>query len=506
MARSYRLRTEIIVHITLLLGAALLFGGALMLKLTERELLDQRIASLRVAAEAIGGALGDVMDPEQAIDDLRPRVIKLLQLLPAGTDADVWIYGEHTFKPVFEQDSDEVVNQLLPQLLIFRFFPEPQAELSYASLWFGRSDPAEAYFKFTVPLMRQGEFAGVFITHFPLDSVARRVQASFKILLAYVVIYGAVLFVFGLYQLNRNVVRPIGILMASTLQVTGGNLDEQASESGPVEIASLARSFNVMVGALRDSRRHTDEYILSLQQTNEKLGQTRAALIRSEKMASVGHLAAGMAHEIGNPLAAVVGYIELLREELPEGRPKDLAAYAGIELDRIDRLVRDLLDYARPGNEQEEIFDPLPLVREALALLDRQRLFEGVTLVEDLPVRLPCVKMVPQRLVQVLVNLLVNARDASHAGGRIRVTAGENDAGVCLSVADEGQGIPSDDMVHIFDPFFTTKAPGKGRGLGLSVCHRIVEEAGGTIEVQSEFGKGSVFVVRLNRGASRDAG
>jgi signal transduction histidine kinase len=493
------------VHITLLLGAALLFGGALMLKLTEQELLDQRVASLRVVAEAIAGALGDVMDPKQDIEDLRPRVVKLLQLLPPGTDGNVWMFDDHTIKPVFFQGPGETTNKFSQQLLFFRLFPEPQTELSYTSLWFGRGDPAGANLKLTVPLVHQGEFAGVLMARFPLGSVARRVQSSFKILLAYVLIYGAVLFIFGLYQLNRNVVRPIGILMASTLQVTDGNLDEQVSESGPVEIASLARSFNIMVGALRDSRRRTDEYILSLQQANEKLKQTSDELIRSEKIASVGHLVAGMAHEIGNPLAAVMGYIELLKEELPEGRQRDLVDFAGIEFNRIDRLVRELLDYARPGHEQEEIFDPLSVVKETLALLERQGLFGAVTLVEDLPDRLPCVKMVPQRLVQVFVNLLVNARDASPSRGRICVAAGETDTRVWFSVADEGQGIPADDMAHIFNPFFTTKAPGKGRGLGLSVCHRVVEEAGGTIEVQSEFGKGSVFVVRLKREASQNA-
>jgi signal transduction histidine kinase len=119
---------------------------------------------------------------------------------------------------------------------------------------------------------------------------------------------------------------------------------------------------------------------------------------------------------------------------------------------------------------------------------------------------LPHVKIVPHRLLQVCVNLLVNARDVSLPGGRIHVAGGVSGHKIWLTIADEGQGIPEQNLPHIFDPFFTTKAPGKGRGLGLAVCHRVVDEAGGTIEVKSEVGKGSTFKVILKRrlGGSAD--
>lgn len=505
VAKSFKLRTEIILHITLLLGAALLFGGMLMLKMTERELLSQRVDSLTVATETIGNALGDIMAPEQNIDILRPRVVRLLQLLPAGTESNVWSFFGNAFHPIYLHDTDVSSKFSTSRLTSFRYLREPEAELSYPGVWLGRGDFESRYFRLSMPLVHRGEFVGVFQTRFPLDGVGQRVLASFKVLILYVVIYGVVLFVFGLYQLNRNVVRPIGALTASTLQVTDGNLDGRVAETGPSEIASLAHSFNVMVEALRESRQSADQYILSLQQANEKLKRTSDELIRSEKMASVGHLAAGMAHEIGNPLAAVVGYLGLLKEELPEGRQRDMVDFAGMELDRIDRLVRELLDYAKPGSELEEIFDPIVIARDALTLLRRQGAFDTIAVEDDLPACLPCVKMVPQRLMQVFVNLLINARDASPVEGKIRVRGGEDESTVWFSVADEGQGICEEHLPHIFDPFFTTKAPGKGRGLGLAVCHRVVKEAGGTITVQSAAGQGSLFEMRLKKEAGRDA-
>ena len=506
MARSFGLRTEIILHITLLLGAALLFGGFLMLKLTERELLDQRVAGLAVTTEALGSALGDMLSAEQDNQPLRSRVGRLLQPLPSGTAVGVWKWSGETFIPLFLQGSETTALSTVQQIMPIRYVAEPQIDLSYASNWFGPGDPASSYCKVTMPLYGRGELVGVIQIRFPLDDVGRRVHESLKILIIYVFLYGVVLFLFGLYQLNRNVVLPIGRLMSSTRKVADGNLAEQVNEAGPSEIASLARSFNTMVDALRDSRQRTDKHIHSLLQANEKLKQTRGELLRSEKMASVGHLAAGMAHEIGNPLAAVVGYLGLLKAELPEERQRDIIEHASFELERIDQLVRELLDYAKPGTDREECFDPVAVVREALALLGHQGLFDTVELVVDLPGQLPCVRMVPHRLMQVCVNLLVNARDASPAMGRIHVSGGNSEHGVWLAIADEGQGIPDTELPHIFDPFFTTKSSGKGRGLGLAVCHRVVDEAGGTIEVQSELGHGSVFKVRLNRETDNDAG
>ncbi|MEZ4600192.1 MAG: ATP-binding protein [Syntrophotaleaceae bacterium] len=252
-----------------------------------------------------------------------------------------------------------------------------------------------------------------------------------------------------------------------------------------------------MVAALRKSRQDTEKTIDHLQRANEDLRQTRAELIRSEKIASIGHLAAGMAHEIGNPLGAVVGYLELLKSELPEGRHLEIAACAAEEVGRIDLLVRDLLDYAAPGQARSETFDPAKVMEEALDLLVNQGMFNKLELVRKIPLSLPMVRMVRHQLLQVFVNLLLNACDASRKGGEIIVEGGVSGQFVWLAVTDEGEGISKDNLGHVFDPFFTTKPPGKGRGLGLSVCHRVVDQAGGAIEVQSDVGRGSRFTVCL---------
>jgi signal transduction histidine kinase len=506
VTKKYGLRTEIILHITLLLGAALLFGGFLLLKLTEREILDQRIVCLNGTVEMVASALGEVLGTERGNEALQLYADRFLRSLSSDTTCGVWKWADNSFVPVRLSGPEKAVLASNQKLMSVHHILEPQSSLSYPNAWFTPTTARSSYYEVTMPLYSGNGVVGALQMHFPLDGVGRRMRASFNLLIVYVFLYGAVLFVFGLYQLNRNVMRPIGRLMVSTREVAKGNLDEMVSEDGPAEIASLGHSFNMMVAALRDSRQRTDQHIRCLQQTNQDLQQARAELLRSEKMASIGHLAAGMAHEIGNPLAAVVGYLALLKMEIPAGPTRDIVDHAGVELERIDQLVRDVLDYAKPGNDQEEIIDPSAIVRQAISMLERQGMFESATLVDHLPDQLPCVKMVPHRLMQVCVNLLVNAKDVIPAKGKIEVTGGATDNRVWLAVADEGQGIPEQTLPHIFDPFFTTKAPGKGRGLGLAVCHRVVDDAGGTIEVKSEVGAGTRFKVILKRETGGDAG
>jgi signal transduction histidine kinase len=497
LAKPVGLRTEIIFHITLLLGAALLFGGFLLLKLTERELLNQRVDSLTATMEIVAQSLSHALAMETPPVEHRDRAVQMVHLLPGATEVGAWQMVDGTLVPLYAGQSEPSSNAAHGVKPRFRYLAEPQILLSYRGAWPLWGAAGESVLEVVVPLRSGGAFRGILQARFALDDVARRVRGAQKMLLLYVFLYGGVLFFFGLYLLNRNVLRPINGLMATTRQVAEGNLDQEVPEQGPREISSLARSFNAMVAALRASRRKTEDNIRSLQQTNADLQQTRAELVRSEKMASVGHLAAGMAHEIGNPLGAVVGYLELLKAELPQGRQLEIAGRAAEEAGRIDCLVRELLDYAAPGKARPETFDPAAVMEEALELLANQGRFNRLQLVRALPRFLPPVNMVRHQLLQVLVNLLLNACDASGEDGTIRVEGDVADGAIRLAVVDEGEGIPAENMGYVFNPFFTTKAPGKGRGLGLAVCYRVVAEAGGNLEVHSELGRGSRFTVRL---------
>lgn len=477
MPRIVGLRVEILVNLTILVGAALLFAGFLFLKLTENELVNQRVSSSVALTEVLARSLA--VDPNEA--RMLDRAYAALQPLPEQMEA--WVIYDSTLQAVGSFKAETFARPDDPGR--YRFAEEPIVAVEYLSGWLLQGE-ANGCVSVIVPLHRQGEFSGLLKARFSLAVVRQRVGAAQRLILLYVVLYGVVLIVFGLYLLGRNVVRPIGRLRELTRTVAAGNLEVSLDVEGPREIADLSASFNQMIASLRQSREETQLYIASLQQADEDL-------IRSEKMASVGHLAAGMAHEIGNPLGAVVGYLELLKSELTDAGQCDLADRILVEVGRIDRLVRELLDFAAPSSSASELFDPVLVATESLELLQNQGVFDVRKLENRLPPALPQVVMVRHRLQQVLVNLLLNARDATTAGASICLAGGVERNRPWLAVHDSGSGIPPEVLPHVFDPFYSTKAPGKGRGLGLAICQRIMEEAGGSIEVRSKAGEGSEF-------------
>ena len=225
------------------------------------------------------------------------------------------------------------------------------------------------------------------------------------------------------------------------------------------------------------------------------LRQMEEAMRRADRLASIGRLAAGLAHEIRNPLASMTGSIELLSDA--SGLRESERRLLGIvlrEAERLDALVRDFLGFARPPSPEMASVDLVGLAEEALAVFRQGAEARAlrVELLHEGPVR---VLGDARQLKQVLWNLLANAADATAAGGRLGVRLGAEGGQAALEVKDSGSGIAPDDLGRIFDPFFTTKE--RGTGLGLATVHRIVEAHGGRVAVQSELGRGSTFRVLL---------
>jgi signal transduction histidine kinase len=492
------LRTEIILSISLLLAAALLFAGFLLVKLTERNLLDQQRVH---AANIINLVAADVEVPAQPGRRAAPLDIavsshdRLQTVLSKQTEILAWRLldvelqelSSTTYQPVGE------FSTISPSLLERG---ELYEELNYESFRFFNTGRSENYLDLSAPLWVGNDLYGLLQIRFSLEGLQERVRAAQQLVLVYVVIYGVVLAAFGVYLLNRNVVKPVRQLQMATTSVAGGTLAPVAVPSGPGEIHELADSFNQMVEALAASRVETEEHIASLEKTNSALEQARDDLVRSEKLATVGHLAAGMAHEIGNPLGAVVGYLNILREDL-SGESRDLVDRSLTETARIDRLVRELLEYSAPFDRQSESFCPVTLLRETIDMLQHQGQFNGVEVNDLCTAGESLIDMDRGRLMQVWINLLLNARDAMHDRSVLEISSQQEGDTISISIRDQGQGIEQEALKRIFEPFFTTKAPGSGYGLGLAVCQRIIDESDGTITVRSGPGKGTCFTVSL---------
>ncbi len=301
-------------------------------------------------------------------------------------------------------------------------------------------------------------------------------------LLFYTAFCGSVIAIFGYHLFRRRLLTPIQELQQATHRIAGGEFGHVVEIESARELEALSEALTRMSQSLAAYQARTAEQVASLESANAELRQVREELIRSEKLASVGRLAAGIAHEMGNPLTAVLGYTELLSSGLGDpALEADLLARSSRELERIQKIIRDLLDFARTGEGNPSAIAASDLIEEALGTVRHQPRFRDIDLEVEVEPALPPLLVEPDKLHQVLVNLLLNAGDAIDGRGRIRIGAARDGAAVRFSVGDDGPGFSEEDRGKIFDPFFTTKEPGRGTGLGLAICQRIVDGLGGTL-------------------------
>ncbi len=485
--QRFGLRRELLVTQIILLVSAWLLGGAIFLGIAEQAFIESRLKQGVTVTRFAAAQLSSV---NSLLSDHKSWLYQALE----EADVEAWKVYDHQLNLLNSLEVNPrttVITQTISRLL-------QQGELKLENKWpgwwqviFQQTTPT---FTVAAPICSGNNCKGVVQVKFHFGDVVKRLKQILIWVCGYTLIYVVVLGIFALFVLNRNIVQPMQSLLKAIKLIGSGKLDTKLIESGPLEIYTLTQSFNSMTQALKTSRTETEQSIESLQKIDKQLKQTQSELVQSEKLASVGTLAAGMAHEVGNPLAAIIGYLEILKEQLTEEPDKTIAQRAAEEALRIDHLVKDLLDYANPSQGSLVTCNPWEAVHNAVALLNNQGALTGVEVNIAARKELPAVRINPRRLVQVLVNLLLNARDACLSDTKtISINGGENSDSVWLTVKDTGHGISQQTQQRIFDPFFTTKQPGQGRGLGLSVCQRVMEEANGQILISQEEATGSTF-------------
>lgn len=343
---------------------------------------------------------------------------------------------------------------------------------------------------------------------------------------------------------HRRLLEPLHRMSASAVRIAEGDHSHRIDTGETLELARLARAVNRMAEDLIRQQELLAENVRSLEATNRALMEARDDLVHAEKLASVGRLAAGLAHEIGNPLNSILAYADLARR-----RDADPEWVEGVraEAERIDDIIAGLLDFARPKEGVREAVDLNEVVRDTHELLESQGRIREVEVELSLGEELPPADADRTRLQQVLVNLMLNACDALEEtpGGPARIAVRtsvtpferprlghfeprreddpetidyshlrrlqapslevrsppfeEGERVVCASVADTGPGIEAEPIQRVFEPFFTTKEPGRGTGLGLAVSARLVQQMGGWIDARNRLEGGSAFIVYLPR-------
>jgi two-component system NtrC family sensor kinase len=317
----------------------------------------------------------------------------------------------------------------------------------------------------------------------------------------------------GLF-VHRLVYRPLRDLEAGADRLSSGNLDEPIPVRSRDEFGQLATSFNAMTTALRSSQSELREWGHTLEQKVEKrteeLRRAQAEAARGEKLASVGLLASGVAHELNNPLTGILTFSHLLRQKMPDGSPDaedvDLVIR---ETKRCAGIIKRLLDFTHEKPPEKKFSDLNQIIEDTVRIIERPAHLRDIEIALHLDRTLPMVWVDADQIKQVVMNMLVNAQHAIEDKGTITVnsrrspeaksseTGAEPVPMAEFSIIDTGCGIPENNLQRIFDPFFTSKGVGKGTGLGLSVSHGIVRAHGGLIEADSKIGEGSTFRVYL---------
>jgi signal transduction histidine kinase len=290
----------------------------------------------------------------------------------------------------------------------------------------------------------------------------------------------------------RIITRPLRRLTEAAVEVAAGGYGAQVEVDSNDEVGLLASSFNEM------SRKMADDI--------ERLRAMGDQLVRTEKLAAAGSLAAGVAHEVNNPLASISSLVQILQARVPSdasdertAETREMLRVISQQIARITRVLRDMMDFARQRPPLRAPLDINRVLEASLRLAGFDKDFKRLNLSTDFDTAAPLVSADADQLQQVFLNLLLNARDAMPAGGELRVsTCHDSRAGeIVVEVADTGAGVAPEHLAHVFDPFFTTKPAGRGTGLGLAVCYGIVTAHGGRIALAPNDGRGTRVVVSL---------
>jgi signal transduction histidine kinase len=296
----------------------------------------------------------------------------------------------------------------------------------------------------------------------------------------------------------RRVAGPVVKLTDGVQAIGRGELQTRMPVQGSDEISLLVQSFNEMSENLDQSRSALTEKNSALQQANAELQQVQAQLIRSERLAAIGQLAAGISHEIDNPVGIILGYAELLLDDCEPEDPRcdDLRSIIE-ECKRCKRITGGLLGFARSGSGRHETVDLDRLCRETIVSLSPQRLFKEVIIDYVRPESLLTVEGDGDQLRQILVNLMLNAAQAVQGRGKVVVKLVSEPGCAVITVADNGPGVPDEQREQIFEPFYSTKQRDEGTGLGLSLCRKLAEDHGGELSLDDAYANGAKFRLRL---------
>jgi signal transduction histidine kinase len=505
----YSLRTGILSYLTFLIASAMLLINVVMVEFAKRDLVQAKVHSAQLLIRALEQNLVQLsgfrqMDLANLVSEIQYEK-SLTKLLDEGNFSGAVIVGSRG-DPLVAAGSITKANT--PDSFLAKRAMETRMEsIKYSGSTWGVIWLSNKDFRISEPVLFEGRSLGGITITGSLTPIYQALRKSEKVILFYIILDTMFIVLVGIYLLSRIVVKPIHNLLHMTDAYQGGEIALLFDEASKNEIARLSRSLSNMLKRLDENKRDMKTHISSLEKTNKELQQAQNELLRSEKLASVGRLAAGVAHEIGNPIGIIFGYLELIRKgDISEEEREDFLDRIQSQITRIDRIISELLGFSRPSSAEVQGIHVHDVIRDTTSMLKHQPIFNEMKIDLALNAHNDKVCVNPGQLQQVLVNIMMNAADAlsekdieneNDSEKRLIIESMNTDRSINIRLIDNGPGIPEEELPRILDPFYTTKDPGKGTGLGLSVSYRIVEGMEGTIGVESVLGEGTTIIIDL---------
>jgi len=499
-----RLGSKLMLSITVIVVIVAAVSGLVVVKTEERQLLDTMILGADQLSRGISSATWHAM-----LDDNRGAAYEVMRTIAENPGIDRIRIFNGAGQVVFATRDEAGPGIDLGRHVQYSRAPGGHRRLETVTAIPNAPSCSQAACHAHPATART---LGVLDVSLDLERVDREVAAMQFRVLAVTGVEIALISLFIVYFTRRFLGRPIGKLIEGTQAVSRMNLDTPIGMvDGSEELDELARSFDLMRDRLRATMGELNQLAQTLEiKVEERTGQLQAAqkkLVQTDRLASLGQLSASVAHEINNPVSGVLNLSMLLQRLLqedgvPRERLEEFRSYLSMivaETGRVGRIVSDLLAFSRRSSPRRAPADLNWIVRTTLSLAQHKMKLSRVELESRLAETLPQVDCDASQIQQVVLNLLLNAAEATECRGKrlVRIATEAGNGEVRLIVSDNGEGIPPENLARIFDPFFTTKSEGKGVGLGLAVSYGIIQAHGGDIEVKSQAGVGATFVVSL---------
>lgn len=525
--RSKTLKFKVVFYLAIALTLAMLVFTLLVVRHQRDELLREAVSHVAQISEVIKKSTRSAMltNRPNYVDSIirdvsnQGNIEKVRILSKDGTIIHSTYLPELGLKVDRNAEAcvvchrSEAPMEQVPQSQRSRIFATPEGRRMLGSMDVIRNEPS-CYTANCHQHSQSMSVLGVLDIVYSLDDIDRKMRTSAITMAALSLGFIVIAALCVGFLVHRLVYVPLRDLETGARRLATGNLEQTIPVRSEDEFGRLAASFNAMTVGLRNSQSelrewgHTLEHKVAKRTQELRIAEAEAA--RTEKLASVGLLAAGIAHELNNPLTGVLTFTTLLRKKMPDGSAdaEDLDLVIR-ETKRCATIIRRLLDFAREKAPEKRFADLNQVIEDTARIVERPASFRDIEIAMDLDRGLPLVWVDADLIKQVIMNMLVNAQHAIEHEGSITVRSRrlpqpkspepgmEPVPMVEISIIDTGCGIPEKNLKRIFDPFFTSKEVGKGTGLGLSVSHGIVSAHGGVIEVESTVGKGSTFRIYL---------